>query len=469
MQIWKSVLNFPKKMEDMKIEKFTGKNYSLWKVQMRSLLVKQDLVLTIEGKAKKPSTMSNEDWQKIDEKAMASIFLSLAKNVLFNVSNEKSTKEVWDKLQNMYQTASAANKIFIMKKLYKLKMKEGTAMSNHINDLNTLLCQASSVGMTQDDEAQAIILLCSLPDSWDPVVIAISTSNSLKSKLTYDEVVATLLSEDMRRSNKDSSSGDALTMVSTERRGRSHHRGNNNYNQRRSKSPNRSRSRGRNGECWFCSKPGHTKRNCRAYKKAQENVRNIEANTAYEKDDNALILSTSDTKSDSWVIDSGASFHATSCTDCFTNYHEGQFGEVFLGDNKSCEIIGKGDILLQLEDGGQWLLKDVHHVPKLKRNLISVSQLFAQGYYPSLHPDNWKVTKGSRIIAKGNKVGNLYLLEKPTEIGAAMTVMGSDAALWHQRLGHMSKKNLEVMLQRDQLPGLQSANLEFCEHCLYGK
>lgn len=50
-----------------------------------------------------------------------------------------------------------------------------------------------------------------------------------------------------------------------------------------------------------------------------------------------------------------------------------------------------------------------------------------------------------------------------------MTVMGSDAALWHQRLGHMSKKGLEVMLKRDQLPGLQSANLEFCEHCLYGK
>ena len=148
--------------------------------------------------------MLNEDWQKTDEKAMASIFLSLSQNVLFNVSNEKTTKEVWDKIQNMYQKVSAANKIFIMKKLYKLKMKEGTAMSNHINDLNTLLCQATSVGMTQDDEAKAIILLCSLPDSWDLVNIVVSTLNSTKSKLAYDEVVSTLLSEDMRRSNKDS-------------------------------------------------------------------------------------------------------------------------------------------------------------------------------------------------------------------------------------------------------------------------
>ena len=102
----------------------------------------------------------------------------------------------------------------------------------------------------------------------------------------------------------------------------------------------------------------------------------MEENIAYEKDESILILSKSDSKSDSWVIDFRAFFHATSCMDCFTNYHEGQFREVFLGDNKSYEIVGKGDILLQLEDGGKWLLKNVHHVPKLKRKLISVSQLF---------------------------------------------------------------------------------------------
>ena len=65
----------------------------------------------------------------------------------------------------MYEMTSTANKIFIMKKLYKLKMKDGTAMSNHINELNTLLCQAHSIGMPQDDENKAIILLCSLLDN----------------------------------------------------------------------------------------------------------------------------------------------------------------------------------------------------------------------------------------------------------------------------------------------------------------
>ena len=33
----------------------------------------------------------------------------------------------------------------------------------------------------------------------------------------------------------------------------------------------------------------------------------------------------------------------------------------------------------------------------------------------------------------------------------------------------MSKKALDVILKREQLPGLKSINLEFCDHCLYGK
>ena len=53
-------------MEETRVQKFSGKNFSLWKVQMRSLLVKYDLAIAIEGKAKKPTAMSDEVWNKTD-------------------------------------------------------------------------------------------------------------------------------------------------------------------------------------------------------------------------------------------------------------------------------------------------------------------------------------------------------------------------------------------------------------------
>lgn len=99
-----------------------------------------------------------------------------------------------------------------MKKLYNLKMKEESNMSNHLNEFNTLINQIISVNINLDDEIKAISLLCSLPHSWEGVVMAISNSVYGKkgSVLKFDDVVRTLFVEDMRRKNQGTSSGDTL-------------------------------------------------------------------------------------------------------------------------------------------------------------------------------------------------------------------------------------------------------------------
>ena len=54
-----------------------------------------------------------------------------------------------------------------------------------------------------------------------------------------------------------------------------------------------------------------------------------------------------------------------------------------------------------------------------------------------------------------------------------MAVTDGKIENFHQRLSRMSKKGLEVFLQRDQLLGLKSLDLELDlelrEHCLYGR
>jgi len=100
--------------------------------------------------------------------------------------------------------------------------------------------------------------------------------------------------------------------------------------------------------------------------------------------------------------------------------------------------------LLSIEVGTQFLLQDVRHVPKLKRNLIFLNQLYNQGFLIVLK-NTWKITKGSMVITKGDKVGSLYVVETSDEGGVAMTIMNNDTTIWHQRLGHMSKKGLEVI------------------------
>ena len=81
----------------------------------------------------------------------------------------------------------------------------------------------------------------------------------------------------------------------------------------------------------------------------------------------------------------------------------------------------------------------------------------------------WKVTKGSMVIAKGDRIGTLYLCPHNTyySISVASTEIG--AALWHHRLGHMSEKGIQILHSRKLLPNLKQVSLELCENCVYGK
>ena len=72
-----------------------------------------------------------------------------------------------------------------------------------------------------------------------------------------------------------------------------------------------------------------------------------------------------------WVVDSGASSHATPHRKHFHDYVQGNFGQVCLGDERPLDIIGKGKVMINLENGNQWLSKYVNHVVGMKNNLIS--------------------------------------------------------------------------------------------------
>ena len=50
---------------------------------------------------------------------------------------------------------------------------------------------------------------------------------------------------------------------------------------------------------------------------------------------------------DDWVVDLGASFHATPDRKHFHDYVQGDFGQVRLGDDKPCKIVGMGKVFIK--------------------------------------------------------------------------------------------------------------------------
>jgi hypothetical protein len=75
-------------------------------------------------------------------------------------------------------------------------MEDGDSVTEHINAFNNLVSQLGSVNIMIAEEDKCITLLCSLLESWDNLVVAIGSTT--QSTLKYENVVASLLSEEMR-------------------------------------------------------------------------------------------------------------------------------------------------------------------------------------------------------------------------------------------------------------------------------
>ncbi|RVX00702.1 Retrovirus-related Pol polyprotein from transposon TNT 1-94 [Vitis vinifera] len=143
----------------------------------------------------------------------------------------------------------------------------------------------------------------------------------------------------------------------------------------------------------------------------------------------------------SWVIDSGASIHATPRKDFFTSYTSGDFGSVRMGNDGSAKAIGMGDVRLETSNGTMLTLKNVKHIPDIRMNLISTGKLDDEGFCNTFRDSQWKLARGSMVIAKGNKSSSLYLMQARV-IDSSINAVDDDSTfeLWHNRLGHMRKQ-----------------------------
>jgi hypothetical protein len=175
-----------------------------------------------------------EEWEKLERRESSTIRLCLANLELLNVSCEYLTKKLWDKLGSLYQSKSLVNKIFLRKKLYLLWMSEENLVTKHLNAFNTIISQLSSMDIKITDEEKCISLLCSFPDSWDSLVMAIGSNSTT---LVLEDVVTSLLLEEMRRKNMEGSTKDALVV-----RGRSIERDKGKLSSRNFKSKGRYKS-----------------------------------------------------------------------------------------------------------------------------------------------------------------------------------------------------------------------------------
>ncbi|KAJ4723126.1 Retrovirus-related Pol polyprotein from transposon TNT 1-94 [Melia azedarach] len=405
---------------NVKIDKFMGRNsFSLWQIKMQALLKQQGLWAPLMRKLADPITV---EMAVLEEKAHSTIMLCLANDIITEVAEEETAQGLWVKLEGLYMTKSLTNKLLLKQRLFSLRMQKGMPLRDHLDKLNTILLELRNIDVKVEDEDAALIMLVSLPLSYENFVQSFIVG---KDTVSLEEVRSSLHTRELRhKATGTGADNQAVGLVA------SGSYGHGNSGKKKFKKPV-SKGPKPNDVCNYCKEKGHWKSDCPKKKRQQDKPTGTAAVAdTNSEEDIALVADEHTSHNDVWILDSEASYHIC--------------------------------------PRREW------HVPLMTKNLISLSMLDNKGFSFQGEGGVLHVCKGSNVVLKGVKRATLYFLQGFT-LSSSVAVVSSEidkdnmTKLWHMRLGHMSARGMQILSKGDLLCGHKIKDLEFCEHCIFGK
>ena len=135
-----------------------------------------------------------------------------------------------------------------------------------------------------------------------------------------------------------------------------------------------------------------------------------------------LLSLSRDQSIEAWILDKVISHHVKFNKECFTSYKSSYFRVVYQGSDVPRHIMGIEDIKNRVKSCVEHVLKDVRHIPKVRRNLISLGELHGDGYVYKV--DRVKKTlmfkKDKKLMMKGKRnKNNLYKMRASFVEGVA--------------------------------------------------
>ncbi len=209
-------------MSGYRIELLKGENWVPWKRRMLAVLRDLNLEKYIEKTATslipedlnnptKDETEAKDKWREGDAKARTRIELAIGDTEMIHISGATTAREMWDQLTMVKESKGQLGVLATRRALYRTTVEEGFEMVAHISNLHQLQEELHVLGSLVSDEDFVMILLTSLPESWDNYMTSLFGSSGNKPSIKSHELVAVLLEEDrQRKARGGKSSGTAL-------------------------------------------------------------------------------------------------------------------------------------------------------------------------------------------------------------------------------------------------------------------
>jgi hypothetical protein len=188
------------------IPQFNGKRYEFWSIRMKTYIQAHGFEIwqsIVDGYTVPTIFPTNENVVTLSQnnsKAKNALLNGLSETIFTKVTHCKSAKEIWDKLQNIYEgdLKVKASKIQTYRGQFEqLKMKEDENIAAYILQVNETVNVI--IGLGEEIKESVIVqkLLRSLPMSFDPKISSLEERLDINS-ISMDELHGIFTTYEMR-------------------------------------------------------------------------------------------------------------------------------------------------------------------------------------------------------------------------------------------------------------------------------
>eukprot|EP00253_Pinus_taeda_P005175 PITA_05175 len=411
-------------------------NYIAWKNRMEAVLDENGLKDFIDAKVPKPTDAAEvEAWQKKTKKCRRILLEDVKDHIVSSLHGKASPYLMWKALKDLLQSKSDQRKLALKDKLRNIKCEKGDSMPKFLKKFTQCGDELGSVGVTVNDED-------------------LDSVNGREKLPRWERLWSDLVQEEIRRNTRDGSSSKAsdeeiCALAAKAKKGKNKKAS---HFDAKGKKQDMSKVK-----CFHCHQHRHYATNCPQKKKNKQAAGSAVGEalaSQFEMDFSLIACLVSSVMGSVWFLDGGASFHMTGDRDFFSDLDEKDLGvHIEMGDDDRYSATDISTISFERESGKPFVLKEVMHVPGLKKNLIFVAMLEDKGY--DVVFSEGKAFLRSKITGETRKIGvrvkNLYQLHVDGCVAMACKVEGvvswDDGELWHWRLGHLHHGALKILQQ----------------------
>ncbi|XP_021717344.1 uncharacterized protein LOC110685179 [Chenopodium quinoa] len=282
---------------------------------------------------------------------------------LFDVyQHVESVKELWESLESKYMAEDASSKKFLVSNFNDFKFVDGRSIMDQFHEIQRIYSNLKQYGINVDELFVVSSIIDKLPNSWKDV------KHDLKHKkedISLSNLATHLqIEEGIRAMEKAKDGNPSSSTINVMEEGKTSA-----STSGKRKMFNSSRASPRNKRTTTSMlvgnavRPDTARRTATFSRRKWRNPRMVKllrARTNPPKDD------------DSWWMDSGASRHVCKVKHWFKTFHKvGDGEELFMRNNSTIMVQGRGQVDLMFSSGNSIILRDVLYAPSISRNLVS--------------------------------------------------------------------------------------------------